>query len=187
MDKAEQKIKDALYVILQTKRIDETNVSKICKNAKVSRTAFYAHFKDKFDVAENIMRDIFVYADESPLYFSRFIKKCGELSTKHNAFFKNTIYHLSQNSLENAMATIIADRLIQILYDNGWKREDDPFDLCFTACTAFAHLLTRLYCVRITGHTYETPKIPLDRSHPSLENIEIVKALVPVSLAKYFF
>lgn len=184
------KIKDALYEILQTKRIDETNASEICEKANVARRTFYVHFKDKFDVGDSIFKDLFEkYLYKSPSSFSECSLLLDDLiNEEHNRnFIKNTICFVGQNSLENSFAEHIQLVLFQILDENGWKKEDDPYQLCSFACCEFSHVITRLLFISLSDFTYEDmTETPKTNTTP-LSDMEMIKALVPNVLMQYFF
>jgi len=55
--KTEKKIKEALFFILQTKKIYEVSITEICKRAKINRNTFYAHFASPEAVLDAIAED----------------------------------------------------------------------------------------------------------------------------------
>ena len=55
--KTKNKIKEALLIILQTKKIYEVSISEICKKANINRNTFYAHFATPEAVIEAIAED----------------------------------------------------------------------------------------------------------------------------------
>lgn len=55
--KTKNKIKDALLLILRTKRLNEVSISEICKVATVNRNTFYAHFATPEAVFDEIAED----------------------------------------------------------------------------------------------------------------------------------
>ena len=50
--KTRKAIFSALYALLNKKKFSKITVHDICEESFVSRTAFYAHFKDKYDLLE---------------------------------------------------------------------------------------------------------------------------------------
>ena len=55
--KTKNKIKDALLLILRTKKVNEVSISEICKTAKVNRNTFYAHFATPEAVFDEIAEE----------------------------------------------------------------------------------------------------------------------------------
>ena len=55
--KTTNKIKDALLLILRTKKVNEVSISEICKTAKVNRNTFYAHFATPEAVFDEIAEE----------------------------------------------------------------------------------------------------------------------------------
>lgn len=56
MIKTEDALNSAMAELLQHHTIDDILVSDICEKAKVSRSVFYAHFEDKFDLLNHYRR-----------------------------------------------------------------------------------------------------------------------------------
>lgn len=55
---AETLIKKAFIQLFSKQGIDKITVSKICSVSGVSRSAFYRHFDDKYDILENIETEL---------------------------------------------------------------------------------------------------------------------------------
>lgn len=184
-----EKIKSALYEILLSKTIEETEVSEICEKANVSRRTFYNHYSDKYAAAEDIFKSLFdkYVHSSSPLTFRLFVERTETLTKEHTQFLKNTIYFTGQNSLENAFAENLQYAFYQILDDAGWKQENDPFLLCSLACNELSHTISRLLYVMLSDYKYDTSLDNPTKNTTSLSGFEIMKSLVPVVLTKYFY
>lgn len=53
-----QVLKDSLITLLKTKPIAAITVKEICERADINRSTFYAHYKDPFDLLEQIEEEI---------------------------------------------------------------------------------------------------------------------------------
>ena len=51
-------LKQALASLLDTRAFDDITVAEICKKADISRITFYAHYDDKYQLAEDIFDDL---------------------------------------------------------------------------------------------------------------------------------
>lgn len=81
-------LKDALFSLLSRRRFDKITVNDLCEEAVISRTAFYAHFEDKYALLkfslEEIKRDIEDYErehtdSENIINMNAYILKNGKL------------------------------------------------------------------------------------------------------------
>ncbi len=186
-DTSKTKIKNALYELLQTKRIEDINVSDISDAANVSRRTFYSNFKDKFDAADEIIKDL--YENEIGYHHKNLaacLKKSEGFIDTHRLFLTNTIYYLGQNSLENSYAELLQNTFFQMLDDKNITADEEKRNLCATACCVFSHSLTRLAYIWLTGYKYDSAVVTTPRS-PSMTDIEVTKALCPSILTEYFF
>ncbi|MCR4956962.1 MAG: TetR/AcrR family transcriptional regulator [Lachnospiraceae bacterium] len=57
-------IKDALLELEQDMSYDQINVTKICKQAEISRATFYLHYKDMNEVLDTILEDALMFSEE---------------------------------------------------------------------------------------------------------------------------
>ena len=53
-ERTESLIFDSFFKLISKKSFDSLSVTDICKSAKISRNAFYAHYTDKFDLINKI-------------------------------------------------------------------------------------------------------------------------------------
>ena len=55
---AKQYIIEAYLQLLARKTLDEISVTEIVKRAGISRSTFYLHFEDKFDLMDEVRRQL---------------------------------------------------------------------------------------------------------------------------------
>ena len=55
--KTKRNIKATLTDILQEMPFEKISVAEICRRGDISRITFYAHYEDKYDLAEEIFSD----------------------------------------------------------------------------------------------------------------------------------
>lgn len=53
-----QVLMDSLIILLKVKPITSITVKEICEQADINRSTFYAHYKDQFDLLEQIEEEI---------------------------------------------------------------------------------------------------------------------------------
>src|SRR5208337_1532228 len=58
-------IRDALVALVAKKSLDSVTVGDITRRARVNRTTFYRHYKDKYDLLERILTKAIEELDES--------------------------------------------------------------------------------------------------------------------------
>lgn len=63
VEKSKKAIKDALLEIMYEKDFNEITVSELLKKSNVSRGTFYAHFQNLEDVKQQLIFDLYGYAD----------------------------------------------------------------------------------------------------------------------------
>lgn len=56
--KTKKSIYDALKELMYEKSFEEIRVSEICEKALINRSTFYAHFEDKYDLLDNLVKDL---------------------------------------------------------------------------------------------------------------------------------
>ena len=56
-------IRDSLIEIMKTKSILSISIKEICELADISRSSFYAHYKDQFDLLRQIEDETFAYVE----------------------------------------------------------------------------------------------------------------------------
>ena len=94
--KTKNKIKDALLLILRTKRLNEVSISEICKVAKVNRNTFYAHFATPeavFDeIAEEYLSEEYALLEQASTTKELVVTAC-----KYTKEHSNKIFILLEN------------------------------------------------------------------------------------------
>lgn len=51
-------VKEAMYSLMETKAIHEIRVSEICKICQINRATFYDHYRDVFDLVQDMELDL---------------------------------------------------------------------------------------------------------------------------------
>lgn len=105
--KTKKALKQSLTELLDTKSFEEASVSEICDKAKISRITFYNHYKDKYDLADDIFHDLIYTGMETYKHLQRennrqrdpiqdylnMLESILDLYVNHNDFIK----HMSTN------------------------------------------------------------------------------------------
>ena len=57
-------IKEAMFSFMQKKAIHEITVSEICKTCQINRATFYDHYRDVFDLVQDMEQDLLLALQE---------------------------------------------------------------------------------------------------------------------------
>ena len=57
-------IKETMFSFMQKKAIHEITVSEICKECQINRATFYDHYRDVFDLVQDLERDMLISLQE---------------------------------------------------------------------------------------------------------------------------
>ncbi len=101
ISKTKRNLKNTLKRLLRRKSLSSITVTELCKDAETSRITFYAHYNDKYDLADEMVRDIVQDATEN----------YSQLQQQNNP------QGLSHKTIENTVDTILDsfDRNIELL------------------------------------------------------------------------
>ena len=88
---SKQKIKRAFIELLQTKEINEINITDLVKKAGINRSTFYINYIDIYDLADKIKEEMF--NDVLELYKEETIKQ------KHSYNYLKLFSHIKENQI----------------------------------------------------------------------------------------
>lgn len=101
--KTKKSLKEALIRLIDQKSFEKISVTEICDEANVSRISFYAHYKDKYDLAEAIFEGYIREAyheyrmnqqkntENDPIWdYSNLLESILNLYFSHQDFFRHT-------------------------------------------------------------------------------------------------
>ncbi len=88
---SQEKIKKVFIDMIQTKEINEINVTDIVKKADINRSTFYANYIDIYDLADKIKEEM----------FQNIINLYPEQSEKkeHSYNYLTMFYHIKENQI----------------------------------------------------------------------------------------
>ncbi|MBG9489700.1 MULTISPECIES: TetR/AcrR family transcriptional regulator [Bacillus] len=125
--KTKSAIKHAFLKLLQKKEINKITVSELSKEADIGRGTFYLHYKDVFDLYEQIEDEIFQqlgsiydasFPSDDPLNILTFIEKTTEYIYQNVEIFtlltKPKMNVLSINKLKEFFKTKMIEELSMI-------------------------------------------------------------------------
>ena len=141
--KTKRNIKATLTDILQEMPFEKISVAEICRRGDISRITFYAHYEDKYALAEEIFSDHVQEAQD----------KYHMLQAENNA--KNNGFIAYQNLL---------DAILSLYYDNyaffsHTTSKENPY--------LFSAYFNRLYTSvdeYLRRHTYLKPRFPFHQT-----------------------
>ena len=62
--KTKKNLKQTLVNMLSKKPFEKISVKEICENSQTSRITFYVHYKDKYDLVDDISKDMIKFAQD---------------------------------------------------------------------------------------------------------------------------
>ena len=63
--------RQALITLLDQKRFEQITIKALCDQAGITRITFYAHYADKYELAEDIFREMIVLGTQEYLQLQR--------------------------------------------------------------------------------------------------------------------
>ena len=146
--KTKRNIKATLTAILQEMPFEKISVAEICRRGDISRITFYAHYEDKYALAEEIFSDHMQEAQD----------KYHTLQAENNP--KNNGFIGYQNLL---------DAILSLYYDNyaffspagtsNFRSKENPY--------LFSSYFNRMYTSvddYLRRHTYLKPRFPFHQT-----------------------
>lgn len=130
-------ITQAFIKLLRTKTFDKITINDISDEAMINRATFYSHFKDKFDLFEQIvdkfLGDFAAVLDEENLVEKNSVnvKKIESSLTKFYEFIRENpalaqiiVTHTNEEMLSKRLLTILSDRYSEIFNSLDVRNED---------------------------------------------------------------
>ena len=122
-------IRQAFYDLRKQKKLEAITVTELCRNAEISKAAFYLHYRDISDLSEKlqaeVIESVFEKIDDpmqiltAPLLFTQtFINAVEAESEQVNILFSDT--------QAGALPTSIASHLKEHIYAQAPQLRDDP-------------------------------------------------------------
>lgn len=121
-----QVLKDSLIAILKTKPISAITVKEICERADINRSTFYTHYKDQFDLLEQIEEEIITdlnaylnqYNFELEQEALQMTEKLLEYLVSKYEIFQTLLNENTDHSFEQRVMDVARSFLIQSLVNN---------------------------------------------------------------------
>lgn len=168
-------IADSFERLLETKSFNSITVSEIMEECSMSRSNFYKHFNDKYD----LMVWIYIhevkkrFSEEKDLDWKKETRICYEFMTEKKNFFSKISKYQHQNNFLQFIFSYSYDELKKLLCEKLGKSELDfeTDSVLKMFCASFVYLIGAW----LAGGLKESPETMT----------RIVESSVPVSLSKY--
>lgn len=116
-----QVLMDSLITLLKTKSIATITVKEICERADINRSTFYTHYKDQFDLLEQIEEEIITnlntylnqYNFEQEQEALQMTEKLLEYVVSKYDMFQTLLNENADNSFERRVMNVARSFLIQ--------------------------------------------------------------------------
>lgn len=131
--RTKKSLKSALIKILSQKPFEKITVKEICKNAKTTRMTFYTHYNDKYDLLDDISKDIIKKAqdeyhklqNENNQNKNSIISYCNFLDSILNTCYNNLEFFSQISSYKNPYLNLsFSKSLNKYLEIHAKKRSD---------------------------------------------------------------
>lgn len=176
-DKVKMKLHNALLCLVNNNKINEITVDMICKEAKVSRSTFYRHFMDKYDLLlwyfDNFLKLIFYSTSDFKL-IKNYYSLVFSFINNNQDYFAVLIAYKGQNSFEEIMEVQIKEYLKSNILQASRSKNLDS--LTKYSIEMFVQGLIKANILWISNGFKETP----------MEMTEIVMTNIPSNLRHHF-
>ena len=106
---------DSAKQIFRVKAFSKVSIADICDNAGVSRRSFYTHFKDKYDLVNEVFYEEyhskFNFNNHADPIWTRF-QTCCEYVYADRAYYKNVLSVTGTNSLSEYGAELLYPEVV---------------------------------------------------------------------------
>lgn len=117
----ERRIEEAFILLLSQKHISKITIHDICQNAHISRTTFYVHYKDIYDLLRKLEHD---FAIRSISYFIE--EETREIVLSRASFlrffqyiYENKVFFKYLFTHSNNACGLVRENILQLLPVNG--------------------------------------------------------------------
>ena len=90
IQKTKKSIEDAFLSLIKEKSFTDITIKDLCDKAMISRSTFYAHYKDKYDLLEYFFKKII--SNFTEITSNYFCKKSMSIKIEHASILLNYIY-----------------------------------------------------------------------------------------------
>ena len=98
--RTKQRITAAMVRLLKEKNFDQITVKDICEYAEISRSGFYLHYLDKYDLAEKHQLELLAHAN-------KIIQTASQSTIKRNDLMLHMLNYLKNDG--ELLALLISD------------------------------------------------------------------------------
>lgn len=165
-------IADKMKELMKNKPISKIRITEICSAAKIERSTFYYHFKDKYELVAWIF---FQAADRTNIIDVKSASEGMQQMKNDMIFYKRAYEDTSQNALWQYMLEYFYEKYVRLACEMSGLNEPDQ-QLLFSI---------RLYCYGAVGMTKEW--VLQDKTTPASDIVEMMFASMPSSMRKIFF
>ena len=139
-EQLDQCLFDALYALMQTRSIEDLTVGEILSRAHVSRSSFYRHYRDKYDLLtqsyEHILQSTYLRC-VSGASWKESTAALYRVLAEHPRFFCNALPASGPNSLRQYICDICMKSYEEILNRHGVDLHADWRLMAAVQCQIF--------------------------------------------------
>lgn len=145
--KLQKKVEEAFVSLVNENDLDDLSVASLCKKAKISRSAFYTHYRGVHDVMASIVASCFAFADRftepaSMAYFPLF-RSIFTCFARRQAFLLGVSKDHNRVMFEKQLRICLEPVLTKSLlfYRGNWLSIPLPFAIETLSCAFFGLLM----------------------------------------------
>ena len=134
-------LREALFDSLKTKSINHVRVKEICDKAGLNRATFYKHYRDCYDMIEQLQKELLDEFEQVFISNEKFGKKLsGDILTlleKYSDLNEAAVNGKVADGLKNNMIDIARSYCMETWRAAMPKASEEEVELLFTAVCAF--------------------------------------------------
>ena len=168
-------IREAFYQLLQAETIEQISVTQLVQVAEISKPTFYRHFRDKYDLLNQMFDHIFDPmrdAEKNSTWGEAMLQTLTGLE-QHAKFFQNGLCSEDRHSLRNYNLSVLTDTLMELVARRGADVQNPEIRFAVRAC-AVSH------STAVVGWICDEQRMPKERF------VQYMKASLPHNLYEYF-
>lgn len=128
--KTNEAVFSAFLRLIETVSFSEITVKAICKEARISRSTFYDHFEDKFNMLRELMQYLSDETAKDFVYFTETSPAAGSmlaLSDQYTRLYREMFYNPENAVMRDIYQTVISTDIAAKVRQNQGMEEDTPW------------------------------------------------------------
>lgn len=108
--KTQNALKTALSKLLESHNFNLITVNDICEEALISRSTFYSHFEDKYDLLQRCLATLAISANSNEYTYKEMANHVNDFSNNNKGIIKNLM-----EDAKNETSELLGDFILSLL------------------------------------------------------------------------